>query len=452
MTSCRRRHGQRRLQTLAASAVLHSLLLPLLVLVIGSVAALDFKYHSNQELYNFLLNVSQAYPTITKLHSIGRSVRGTELWVLVVGQSVKSPVLLRPNVKYVGNIHGNEVVGRELLLHFTEHLVTGYGHDYNVTRLLNTTTVHILPTINPDGFQAADPKDCIGVKGRNNANGADLNRNFPDFFQENRVQRQAETRAVMSWINDTHFVLSANLHGGTVVANYPFDSYVGTMIWSQQSLSPDDDVFQHLARTYSVHHATMSHHEPCDHEDQPFHDGITNGAQWYPLIGGMQDYNYVRAGCYELTLELSCCKYPPSSELPKFWEDNRHSMLIYLQQVHMGVKGLVLDVNNNPVSNAIVTVEGREQVPFRTSHLGEYFKLLLPGAYTLMVSEAGRGVVTAPFHVVSGTVTRLDLALSDGAGKGGNIAASPAASPPSPSAVLLVVLLSLELTLSRTLF
>lgn len=37
----------------------------------------------------------------------------------------------------------------------------------------------------------------------------------------------------------------------------------------------------------------------------------------------MQDFNYVWYGCMEVTLELSCCKYPPASELPKFWEENR---------------------------------------------------------------------------------------------------------------------------------
>lgn len=50
----------------------------------------------------------------------------------------------------------------------------------------------------------------------------------------------------------------------------------------------------------------------------------------------MQDYNYVWAQCLELTLELSCCKFPPAEQLPALWAENRKSLLAFIQQVHLG--------------------------------------------------------------------------------------------------------------------
>ena len=73
----------------------------------------------------------------------------------------------------------------------------------------------------------------------------------------------------------------------------------------------------------------MSDGMPCrDTSGKPkpgkqFADGITNGAAWYPTSGGMQDYNYVYHGTMEVTLEVSCCKHPPVTELKKHWHDNK---------------------------------------------------------------------------------------------------------------------------------
>ena len=60
---------------------------------------------------------------------------------------------------------------------------------------------------------------------RTNANGIDLNRNFPDLVEVVREPRQPETQHVMEWVQHFQFVLSANLHGGAMVANYPYDNY-----------------------------------------------------------------------------------------------------------------------------------------------------------------------------------------------------------------------------------
>merc|ERR1739838_393586 len=119
-----------------------------------------------------------------------------------------------------------------------------------------------------------------------------------------------------------------------------------------------------------------------------FRNGTTNGAAWYPLTGGMQDYNYIWHGCMEVTLELSCCKFPPATELSQFWDDNRNSLLQFLGEAHRGVKGVVKDQAAQPIEGASMKVKGRD-VGFQTTKEGEFWRILLPGIYSMEVFAEG---------------------------------------------------------------
>ena len=154
---------------------------------------------------------------------------------------------------------------------------------------------------------------------------------------------EPEVEAIMKWSREYPFVLSANLHGGSLVANYPFDSNnEGREVYSP---SPDDAVFKSLALAYSRAHKKMHLGQPCPGEREMFRDGITNGAQWYTLNGGMQDWNYLHTNDFEITLELGCYKYPPHEQLPNYWQDNREALLAFIERVHVGVKGVVKQVS-----------------------------------------------------------------------------------------------------------
>ena len=149
--------------------------------------------------------------------------------------------------------------------------------------------------MNPDGFEKAKEDDCNGENfqsGRRNQNDVDLNRNFPDQFDEKIINhettlyegREPETIAVMTWIVSNPFVLSANLHGGSLVASYPFDDSPNHQITGHESPSPDNSLFVHLAKTYAFRHKTM-HLNGFTCTGDSFDDGITNGADWYDVPG-----------------------------------------------------------------------------------------------------------------------------------------------------------------------
>jgi len=321
-------------------------------------------YHNYDELTDFLQEINSQYPNITNLLSIGQSVEGRELWVLEVSDN-PGVNELEPEFKYIANMHGDETVGRELSLFLIEWLVQEYGTNQRATDLVNNTSIFIMPSMNPDGFESGD---------RYNANGVDLNRDFPDQFDDpnNSINgRQPETRAMMEWTWNHNFVLSANMHTGALVANYPYDGpNSGTY-----SAAPDDDLFIQLARCYADAHPNM--------ESGGFNNGITNGAEWYAVFGGMQDWNYVWESDFEITLEQNETKWPNSDQLPGLWEEHREPMIAYIEQVHKGVRGVVLDSESSMPLNATILVEGIDHIVFTDSENGDYYRLLTPGTYTI---------------------------------------------------------------------
>ncbi|KDO83812.1 hypothetical protein CISIN_1g0372022mg, partial [Citrus sinensis] len=140
------------------------------------------------------------------MFSIGKSVSGFPLWVIEISDKpgVEEP---EPAFKFIGNVHGDEPVGRELLILLANWICDNHVKDSLARLIVENMHLHILPSMNPDGY---------ALKRRGNANNIDLNRDFPDqFFPMNNDEEacQPETRAIMSWVRQIHFTASASLHG-----------------------------------------------------------------------------------------------------------------------------------------------------------------------------------------------------------------------------------------------
>lgn len=203
--------------------------------------------------------IAANYPNITNLYSIGKSVQNRDLWVLEITKHPGKHTPGIPEFKYIANMHGNEVVGRELLLLLAKYLCENYQSTTRITQLIDTTRIHLMPSMNPDGYEMSLMNDKRQMKGRENANDVDLNRNFPDQYGISKLNEKAEpeTEAIMKWSKEIPFVLSANIHGGALVANYPFDDtkadFEGngphrTTVFNPSS---ENEVFEYLAKTYA---------------------------------------------------------------------------------------------------------------------------------------------------------------------------------------------------------
>lgn len=231
-------------------------------------------------------------------------------------------------------------------------------------------------------------------------------RSTVQFFPQNNDEnlRQPETKAIMKWIKDKRFTASASLHGGALVANYPWDGTTDGR--GRYSQCPDDEAFRYMATIYSDHHYNMS-------KSKEFHGGITNGALWYPLYGGMQDWNYIYGGCLELTLEISDVKWPAAKEIPLLWEHNRMSMLqLVASLVKTGVHGRVISSYLGQSLHASVQIAGINHTVIAGDRFGDYHRILFPGrTYEVTASIPGYSSRTTHIMLVEEKATYVDFIL-----------------------------------------
>ncbi|XP_011618137.1 probable carboxypeptidase X1 [Takifugu rubripes] len=386
-----------------------------------SLDSLDFRHHNYTEMRKLMRSVAEECPDITHIYTIGKSYLGLKLYVMVISDNPTKHELGEPEFRYVAGMHGNEVLGRELVLNLMQYLCKEYKKgNRRVVRLVTETRIHLLPSMNPDGYESAYEKgsELAGwAEGRYTVEGIDLNHNFPDlnnimwqaqekagdatkvanhyipmpeYYTEEDATVAPETRAVINWMQEIPFVLSANLHGGELVVTYPYDC---TRDWAPQEDTPtaDNAFFRWLATVYASTNLVMSNpnRRHCHYEDFQRHHNIINGGAWHTVPGSMNDFSYLHHNCFEVTVELSCDKFPHASELPIEWENNKESLLVYMEQVHRGIKGVIRDkVTKKGIPDAIVKVEDHSH-DIRSAADGDYWRLLNPGEYKVVVWAEG---------------------------------------------------------------
>ncbi|XP_057715901.1 LOW QUALITY PROTEIN: probable carboxypeptidase X1 [Corythoichthys intestinalis] len=401
--------------------------------------SLDFRHHNYQEMRKVMRSVAEECPNITRIYTIGKSYMGLKLYVMEISDNPGKHELGEPEFRYVANMHGNEVLGRELLLNLMQYLCRQYKRgDRRVLRLVTETRIHLLPSMNPDGYEVAYNKgsELAGWgEGRYTFEGIDLNHNFPDlntilwdaqevaedpskvpnhyipipeYYTKEDALVAPETRAVISWMQDIPFVLSGNLHGGELVVTYPYD---GTEGWAPQAHTPtpDNAFFRWLATVYASSNPAMANPERrlCHYEDFRTRNNIINGGAWHNVPGSMNDFSYLHTNCMEVTVELSCDKFPHASELPVEWENNKESLLLFMEQIERGLKGVVRDKDSKKgIPDAIIKVEDHGH-DVRSAADGDYWRLLNPGDYK--VEAWAEGYLPAVRHCRVGVERRATI-------------------------------------------
>lgn len=113
------------------------------------------KYHSTADTHALLEGWAKAFPNLTKLYSIGETLKGTPLMVLEIANKATGTSESKPAYYYDGNIHAGELTGAEVALHYAWHLLSNYDKSDRIKNLIDTRVLYIRPKFNPDGADLA---------------------------------------------------------------------------------------------------------------------------------------------------------------------------------------------------------------------------------------------------------------------------------------------------------
>ncbi|MCU0643001.1 MAG: M14 family metallopeptidase [bacterium] len=110
-------------------------------------------YHNYSSLTKALKDLSDQNKKITRLFSIGQTLKGRDLWMLQISGERGLAPQEKQALLICGNAEGDHVIGSEVALGIADYLIKGYGKIAEVTDILDKRTFYIVPRLNPDGAE-----------------------------------------------------------------------------------------------------------------------------------------------------------------------------------------------------------------------------------------------------------------------------------------------------------
>ncbi len=321
----------------------------------------------------------------------------------------------KPKFLYSSTIHGDETTGWIMMLRLIDYLLEN-PDEPEVQMVMNNIDLYIAPNTNPDGTYHSGNNNVNGAT-RENANGIDMNRNYADPHggpHPDGHEYQTETQWFMQFAEDHPFVMAANYHGGAEVMNYPWDN--------TYTRHADDAWYQMISHEYADECHKVNPNYMTD-----YNNGITNGADWYMIGGGRQDYMNGYAQCRELTIECSNTKLPNGSQLPNFWNYNKASLFLFMNQCLYGIHGVVTDSITGEPLEATITISGHDdQYSTVESHLpvGDFHRPIKGGNWSVIVSKDGYCPKIIDVTVDDYETVNLNVQLTPGSCMVANFSAS----------------------------
>ncbi|RVU22090.1 zinc carboxypeptidase [Streptomyces antnestii] len=227
-------------------------------------------YSGKGNLQEEIVRTGQEHPGLTKVVSIGKTVRGQDILAVKLTKGARtSRDGAKPSVLYMSNQHAREWITPEMTRRLMHYYLDNYSRDKRVKKIVDSTELWFVLSANPDGYDFTfkpdgdrqwrkNLRDVNGDGAITTGDGVDLNRNFPykwgyddegsspspasETYRGASPASEPETRALDSFEKRIGFRYAINYHSAAELLLYG----VG---WQVATPTPDDVLYKALAGT-----------------------------------------------------------------------------------------------------------------------------------------------------------------------------------------------------------
>lgn len=408
-------------------------------------------YLTYDEIYELLASYATDYPEICTLHDIGNSLGKDyyeqgytayenyqhDIWALKISDNPEIEED-EPSLLFDGAHHARELIGPAVILNFVEHLLTNYGSDPNVTTGVDNNQIWIVPVVNPDGYKLVTDsteiwwRKTIRDNNENHAidpfipdwiepDGVDPNRNYGNYwggdwitvpsFRETYAGPYSFsencTAALANLMQSHHFVTELSYHSYGEVFLYPWGYS------SPDCNTPDYLLYNALGSELASMTAKLTYGKYT----------ARCAGSLICITGGTIDYAYGQHGIIAFCVELAQDFIPEPEDIIPVCNANLPAQMFLLKRVHNSMlTGKITDATTGDPLEATIFIEGIDNDPggredYKSDdEFGSYYRLLLPGQYTVIIEKFGYEARTFNnIDINETTKTVLDVGLQPAA-------------------------------------
>ncbi len=270
-------------------------------LQLRKVEADEPRYHSYEEVLQYLKKLSESHKEISEYVEYGRSGQGLPLVALRVGKHLNSPET-KPRILLTAATHGDEIITTEILLSLLQTVLQKSANDSRFETMIDKTEIVFIPVINADGFSRQHRYD----------NGVDPNRSYP-YPGALNAKPSPSIAAEMTFLEKFPIAGSLDFHAYSAVFLYPW-GYTRDHL-SDEWIQIFDPLTEKMAKTNQYGYGPIS-------------------DIMYIAKGSSCDYFFWKNKSVSIAVETGDQKSPDPTEFSKYVHEQEESTWLFVESFY----------------------------------------------------------------------------------------------------------------------